>query len=143
VFTVGINRAVSLLAEKKAKSKTFRGAEALKELGNAPGGAVVKLMRGRYGPYVSDGTTNATVPRDMEPLSVTLDQAVALIADRAAKGGGKKPKSVSKPKKSARSKSVDTAASMTPRAAVATKSAARKKGSVKSKGKKPVAAEGG
>ena len=143
VFTVGINRAVSLLAEKKAKSKTFRGAEALKELGNAPGGAAVKLMRGRYGPYVSDGTTNATVPRDTEPLSVTLDQAVALIADRAAKGGGKKPKSASKPKKSARAKSIDPAASMTPRAAAATKSAARKKGSVKSKSKKPVAAEGG
>jgi DNA topoisomerase-1 len=90
VFTVGINRAVSLLAEKKAKSKSFRGSEPLKELGTPPGGATVKLMRGRYGPYVTDGTTNATIPRQMEPLSVTLEQAQALIAERAAKGPPKK-----------------------------------------------------
>ena len=43
-------------------------------------------MRGRYGPYVTDGTTNATLPRDIDPLSVTLEQAVSLIADKAAKG---------------------------------------------------------
>jgi len=101
VFTVGINRAVSLLAEKKAKSKSFRGAEALKELGAAPGGTMIKLMRGRYGPYVTDGATNATVPRGMEPLSVSLDQAVALIEERAAKGGSKKPKGA--PRKTASS----------------------------------------
>jgi len=92
VFTVGINRAVSLLAEKKAKSKSFRGPEPLKELGASPAGAQVKLMRGRYGPYVTDGTTNATIPRDADPLSVTLEQALTLIADRVAKGGGKPPK---------------------------------------------------
>jgi DNA topoisomerase-1 len=44
-------------------------------------------MRGRYGPYVTDGTTNATIPRDTDPLGVTLDQAASLIADKAAKGG--------------------------------------------------------
>ncbi|MGH6887599.1 MAG: type I DNA topoisomerase [Rhizomicrobium sp.] len=86
VFTVGINRAVSLLAEKKAKSRSFRGPEPLKELGTPAGGAPIKLMRGRYGPYVTDGTTNATIPREMQPLHVTLDQAQALIAERAAKG---------------------------------------------------------
>ncbi|HEY1961341.1 MAG TPA: topoisomerase C-terminal repeat-containing protein, partial [Rhizomicrobium sp.] len=53
-----------------------------------------KLMRGRYGPYVADGTTNATIPNGSDPLSVTLDQALALIADREAKGGGKKKKKV-------------------------------------------------
>jgi DNA topoisomerase-1 len=97
VFTVGINRAVTVLAEKKAKSRSPRGPEALKELGAHPeGGAMVKLMRGRYGPYVTDGSTNATIPRDSDPLSVTLDQAVALIAERVAKGGGKKPKKAAK-----------------------------------------------
>ncbi len=96
VFTVGINRAVSLLAEKKAKSKSFRGAEPLKELGPSPGGAQVKLMRGRYGPYVTDGTTNATIPRDTNPLGVTLEQALALIAERVAKGGSKPPKKTRK-----------------------------------------------
>jgi DNA topoisomerase-1 len=87
VFTVGINRAVSLLAERKAKTRAFRAPESLKELGAAPGGAAVRLMRGRYGPYVTDGTTNATLPRDADPLGVTLQQAVSLIADKAAKGG--------------------------------------------------------
>jgi DNA topoisomerase-1 len=94
VFTVGINRAVSLLAERKAKTGAFRAPEPLKELGNAPDGAAVKLMRGRYGPYVTDGTINATVPRNVDPLSVSLEQAISLIADKAAKGGnGAKKKS--------------------------------------------------
>jgi DNA topoisomerase-1 len=120
VFTVGINRAVTVLAEKKAKSRAPRGPEALKELGAHPeSGAAVKLMRGRYGPYVTDGSTNATIPRDSDPLSVTLDQAVALIAERVAKGGGKKPKKAAK--KAAPPK--DTA----PKKAPAKKAAAKKK----------------
>jgi len=47
-------------------------------------------MAGRYGPYVTDGTTNATLPKAMEPTSVTLDDAVRLIDERAAKGPAKK-----------------------------------------------------
>jgi DNA topoisomerase I len=90
VFTVGLNRAVSALAEKKAKSRAPRGPEALKELGRDPSsGATIKLMRGRYGPYVTDGSINATV-RDQDPLSVTLEQALNLIAERAAKGAPRK-----------------------------------------------------
>jgi DNA topoisomerase-1 len=93
VFTVGINRAVTVLAEKKAKGGKPRGAEALKELGAHPeSGAMVKVMKGRYGPYVADGNVNATLPREMDPMTVTLEQAVALLADRVAKGGGKRPK---------------------------------------------------
>jgi DNA topoisomerase I len=93
VFTVGINRAVTLLAEKKANPRGRRGPEPLKELGTNPlTGAAIKLMRGRYGPYVTDGTTNATIPNGTDPLTVTLDQALALIAEREAKGGGKKKK---------------------------------------------------
>ena len=100
VFNVGLNRAVSLLAEKKAKGRARRGPEALKELGRDPTtGATIKLMRGRYGPYVTDGTTNATV-RDQDPLSVTLEQAAVLIAERAAKGArGKKNGKAAKPRK--------------------------------------------
>ena len=92
VFTVGINHAVTLLAEKKAKGFQRRGPEALKELGANAEGTMVKLMKGRYGPYVSDGSTNATVPNGTDPMSVTLEQALSLIADREAKGGGKKKK---------------------------------------------------
>jgi DNA topoisomerase-1 len=102
VFTVGLNRAVSLLADKKAKSRSMRGREPLKELGTNPDGVAVKLMRGRYGPYVTDGSINATVPSGTEPLSVTLEQALGLIAERAAKGGGKKAKARAKPKAKAK-----------------------------------------
>ena len=103
VFTIGLNRAVTVLAEKKAKSRAPRGPEALKELGTDPtSGATIKLMRGRYGPYVTDGSVNATV-RASDPLSVTLDDAIGLIAERAAKGApkkknGAKPKPAAKPK---------------------------------------------
>ena len=100
VFTVGLNRAVTVLAEKKSKGRGPRGPEALKELGAHPeSGAMVKVMKGRYGPYVADGNVNATLPREMDPMTVTLDQAVVLLADRVAKGGGKKPKkAAAKPK---------------------------------------------
>src|SRR5882757_2502453 len=87
VFTVCLNHAVTLLAERKAKGgRGPRGAQALKELGAHPkSGAQVKVMKGRYGPYVTDGKINATLPRDSDPGSVTLDEAVALLAARAEK----------------------------------------------------------
>jgi DNA topoisomerase-1 len=56
----------------------------LKELGDG-----VKVMSGRFGPYVTDGKTNANVPKGSEPTALTLEQAKALLAERAAKGGGK------------------------------------------------------
>jgi len=110
VFTVGINRAVTLLAERKAKGKGRRQAEALKDLGAHPESkASVKVLKGRYGPYVSDGTTNATIPEGIEPASVTMEQAVDWLAARAAKGGKKKPAKKAKaaaPKKEAAAKPV-------------------------------------
>ncbi len=91
VFTIGLNHAVTVLAEKKARGGR-RGPEALKELGNDTAGTAIKLMKGRYGPYVTDGTTNATVPNGTDPSSVTLEQALTLIAERAAKGPSPKQK---------------------------------------------------
>jgi DNA topoisomerase-1 len=88
VFTVGINRAVTVLAERKAKGGgPRRGGQALKDLGAHPEtGAPVKVMKGKYGPYVSDGKINATLPQGSDPGSVTMEEAVALLAARAAKG---------------------------------------------------------
>jgi DNA topoisomerase-1 len=89
VFTVGMNRAVELIAAKAA-GRAGRGAAAapLKELGEHPGeGGPVQVMNGRYGPYVKWGKVNATLPKDLDPEAVTMDRAVELIAEKQAKGG--------------------------------------------------------
>jgi len=86
VFTIGLNRAVTLIAEKRAKPSRGRrfGADPGRALGEHPikGGAVV-AKKGRYGPYVSHDGVNATLPADKTPESVTLEEAVALIDARA------------------------------------------------------------
>ena len=92
MFNIGLNHAVTLLAEKKAKGRAAAAPKTLKELGAAPTARPIKVLKGSYGPYVSDGETNATLPEGTEPDSVTLEQALALIAERAAKGGKKKKK---------------------------------------------------
>jgi DNA topoisomerase I len=94
VFSVGINRAVVLLAEKAAgggKSRWQRAAPTvLKELGEHPSeGGKVQVLSGRYGPYVKHGDVNATLPRGKEPAALTMDEAVQLIAERVAKGPSK------------------------------------------------------
>ncbi|MFI4951290.1 MAG: topoisomerase C-terminal repeat-containing protein, partial [Caulobacterales bacterium] len=94
VFEVGLNRAVTLLAEKRAGGRGRTESAALKDLGAHPAdGQPVRVLSGRYGPYIKHGPTNANVPRGTDPQAVTLEQAVALLAERAAKpsGGKKKP----------------------------------------------------
>jgi DNA topoisomerase-1 len=94
VFSIGLNRAVTVLAEKQSKGANGKGRgtpAALKDLGEHPdGGGHIIVRDGRYGPYVNFGKINATLPRGKEPLSVTLEEAVALIAAKAEKGGGQK-----------------------------------------------------
>ncbi len=92
VFEIGMNRAVELLAEKRAKGGG-RGAAAkpLKELGEHPeNGGPVNVMEGRYGPYVKWEKVNATIPKETDPADVTMEMAVGLIAEREAKGGKKR-----------------------------------------------------
>jgi DNA topoisomerase-1 len=143
VFTVGLNRAVTLLAEKRAgggKSRFQRNApKVLKALGEHPSeGGPVQVLEGRYGPYVTHNKVNATVPRGKDPASLTLDEAVALIAERVANGGGKKTKKApkaTKPKatKAAKSDKADAAA---PAKRKAAKPAAKKSASAKPAAKK-------
>jgi DNA topoisomerase-1 len=92
VFDTGMNAAVSLLAEAANRKGGGRGkAEPIKTLGEHPtSGGEMKVMPGRYGPYVTDGTTNATIPKDVKPEDVTEAQAIELIDARAAKGPAKK-----------------------------------------------------
>ncbi len=100
VFSVGINRAVTLLAEKAAGAKSrFQRAKptVLKDLGEHPdGGGKIEVLSGRYGPYVKHGDVNATIPNGKEPSTLTVAEAVELIAARAAKGPSKKKKPVRK-----------------------------------------------
>jgi DNA topoisomerase I len=89
VFTVGLNRAVTLIADKIAKGPRSRrfGADPGRSLGEHPtkGGPIV-AKNGRYGPYVSHAGINATLPQDKTPETVTLDEAVALLDARAERG---------------------------------------------------------
>lgn len=99
VFTVGMNRAVQLLAEKIA-SRSSRGASAtaLHELGEHPTeGGPVSVMKGKYGPYIKWEKINATIPKDLEPENVTMDMAIQLIAEKTP-AKKKKRKTVKKKK---------------------------------------------
>ncbi|KAA6205826.1 MAG: type I DNA topoisomerase [Candidatus Tokpelaia sp.] len=90
IFTVGVNRAVTLLAEKQQKGKSRSGtAAALKTLGDHPEGGVIAVYSGRYGPYVKWGKINATLPREQDPAEITLAEALELIAAKAGKSRGK------------------------------------------------------
>lgn len=93
MFTIGLNRAVSLIADKRANGgRGGRGAaKVLKDLGAHPeSGDPVQVLDGRYGPYVKHKKTNATLPKDSDPAAVTMAQAVELLAAKEAKGGKKK-----------------------------------------------------
>ncbi|MCD1621453.1 type I DNA topoisomerase [Citromicrobium bathyomarinum] len=100
VFETGMNAAVTMLAEAAQKGGRGRAkAEPIKVLGKHPTSeAEMKVMPGRYGPYVTDGTTNATIPKDVKPEDVTEEQAIELINARAAKGPAKKKKAAPKKK---------------------------------------------
>jgi DNA topoisomerase-1 len=129
VFSIGMNRAMEVLAQKAARGPG-RGAAAaapLRELGEHPDGGPVQVMPGKYGPYVKWAKVNATLPKELAPETVTLDEALALILEKAGKSG-KKPakKAASKP-----------AAVKKP----ATKKPAAKKPAAKKPAAKPEAAE--
>jgi DNA topoisomerase-1 len=89
VLTIGLNRAVTLLAEPKSGQR--RGPQLLRELGPHPQGGTVGLYRGRYGPYVSHDGVIASLPRGADPDAFALDQAIALLATQKAKGKTRRP----------------------------------------------------
>jgi DNA topoisomerase-1 len=129
VFDIGINRAVTVLAEKRAGGARpgRAAATALNELGAHPtDGAPVRVLSGRYGPYIKHGATNANVPKGSDPAALTMDDAVALLAAREGKGGSKKPARAGKPAKA-------DAATATVKKAAVKKPAAKKKSAVKQK----------
>jgi len=127
VFTVGLNRAVTVLAEKKTRGRG--GKTILKELGNHPAlEAPMQVMDGRYGAYVTCNKINATLPRGMNPEDVTVEQAVELIDAKAAKGPNKKKATK---KKAAKKKTAKK------KVAKKKKKTAKKKATKKKAAKKP------
>jgi DNA topoisomerase-1 len=135
VFTIGMNRAVEVLAQKATRG---RGAAApaapIKELGEHPDGGPIAVMPGRYGPYVKWAKVNATLPKDVAPEALTLEEALVLIAEKAGKGG----KSKAAPKKAAPKKAAKPAEATTEDAKAA-KPAAKKAAAKKPAAKKPAA----
>jgi DNA topoisomerase-1 len=103
VFETGMNAAVAKLADAASGAGRKQGAsrEPIAVLGAHPSsGKELKVMEGRYGPYVSDGTTHATLPKTADPKSVTLEQAIEWIDAKAAKGPSPKKKKPARKKKS-------------------------------------------
>ncbi|PWE27932.1 type I DNA topoisomerase [Pararhodobacter marinus] len=126
VFTIGMNRAVELIAAKAARGPG-RGAAAqpLKVLGDHPEGGAIQVMPGRYGPYVKWEKINATLPKEIEPEAVTMEQALELIQAKAATKGKKKAAPKKAPAKKAAPKK--TAAKTTAKKTTAKKAPAKKK----------------
>ena len=114
IFDIDLARSLELLAQAKAKAAPLR------ELGEHPEGGSIAIYSGRYGPYVQHGKVNATIPRDEPVESVTLQQALELLAAKAAKGA---PAKKAPP---ARKPAAKTASSPVMKAA-ATKKTGRKK----------------
>ena len=92
VFDIGVNRAVTVIAERKAKGPArAAGGSVISELGEHPDdGKPVRVLDGRFGPYVKYDKVNATVPKDENPAEITLKRGLELIAARIAKGPAKK-----------------------------------------------------
>ena len=132
VFEIGVNRAVTVLAEKRAggggKGRFQRAKpKVLKELGEHPAeGGKIEVLEGRYGPYVSHNGVNATVPKAKKPEELSVEDAIALITERIAKGGVKTKKAKAKPAaKSAKARS-GAETDMSGKGKVALKTAAAK-----------------
>jgi DNA topoisomerase-1 len=148
VLGIGLNRAVTLLAE--AKTGARRGPELLRELGPHPQGGAVPLYRGRYGPYVSHDGVIASLPKGADPDSFMLDAAVELLAGQRAKG---KPRRLSRKaaatKPAVRKAALDAAATASTngakkparRAATQGKAKAQAKRATKPARQRPVAGE--
>jgi DNA topoisomerase-1 len=145
VLNIGLNRAVTLIAEKVAnpgKGRRF-GGDPGRSLGDHPQrGGPILVKKGRYGPYVANNGINATLPNDKTTESITLEEAVALLDARAEKTGGKPAARRTAPRKSTSARAAKPGAKPAG-AKPAGKTAPARKAAAKSKParKKVVAAE--
>jgi DNA topoisomerase-1 len=137
VLSIGLNRAVTLIAEKKAnpgKGRRF-GADPGRALGDHPQrGGPILVKKGRYGPYVTNNGINATIPDNIVPDEITLDAAVGLIEARAEKTGAKPVPRRKGPRK-ADARVAKPAADAAPKAGKVSAKAPAKKTAAKAKAK--------
>jgi DNA topoisomerase-1 len=130
VFAIGMNRAVEVLAQKAA-GRGGRGArgttEPLRLLGDHPAGGPVSVMPGRYGAYVKWEKVNATIPKDRSPETLTLEEALDLIAAKAPTSGKARAAAKSAKTPAAARKAAGTTKAATGKKTAAKKPAARKK----------------
>ena len=130
VFTIGMNRAVEVLAQKLAGRRGGTAAAPLRELGEHPAGGFVQVMEGKYGPYVKWAKINATLPKEVTVDTITLETALGLIEEKAGKKGtGKKP-AVKKAAPKAAKPATKKPAAKKPAAKKPTKAAAKDSGSL-------------
>jgi DNA topoisomerase-1 len=144
VFDIGLNRAVTLIAEKVAKGPSGRrfGADPGKPLGDHPTLGAVAVKGGRSGAYVTAGGVNATIPSDKTQDTITLPEAIALIDERVAKGGGASKRGGKKAKAAKPAKAEAEAKAAKPAKKVAAKkSMAKPKPEATSKARAPVTAK--
>lgn len=90
LLDIDLSQALPLFLEPARRTRSAPAP--MREIGNTPAGKPIKLMSGRFGPYVSDGETNATLPKGMAPENLTLEEAVELLERRAAAGPSTKAK---------------------------------------------------
>ncbi len=127
VFTIGMNRAVEVIAQKATRGRSTAVAQPLRELGMHPDGGIVQVMPGKYGPYVKWEKINATLPKELTPETVSLDEALALIAEKAGKSGkAKSPRKAAKPATAKKAAPAKKAAAKKPVAKTAAKKAPAK-----------------
>jgi DNA topoisomerase-1 len=142
VLEIGGNRAIDLIVAKESGAGGFRrgAADPGRALGQDPeSGANVTVKAGRFGPYVTDGSTNATLPKTVTQDAVTLDEALSLLQARREAGGGKKAKGRGGARKAAPAKA---AAKKAPEKAKAPAKAAAKTAVSKSSGSKTPGTKG-
>ncbi len=125
VLTIGLNRAVTVIAEKKEKGGRSRSTPAaLATLGEHPDfGGTITVREGRFGPYVNVGKVNATLPKSKDPASVTLEEAIQLLNERAEKSGKAPKKAAPKKASTKKAAAADGEAAEKPKRATTRKSA--------------------
>ena len=119
-LSIGLNHAVTVIAEGMAKDGGRRGANTIRTLGEHPEGGEIKILDGRFGPYVKYKKLNATMPKTSDPMAMSMDEALDLLKAKAEKAGQKpakaKPKAKAKQKAKAKPKAKAKAKKAAPEA---------------------------